>query len=58
MTLADRWMSGFDCASGNNPPARKVRLVLDTPGSFVKRRAESALIVVPAASLVALVHDG
>jgi hypothetical protein len=58
LTLQDRWQVGLGCAGMGNELAGQIRDALNKPGSYVKRGAEDALIVMPHLNLVALVYDG
>lgn len=58
LTMLDRWQIGLTCAGIGAELGGQINAALKKPGSYVKRRGEDALIVIPYLNLVALVYYG
>lgn len=58
MSQEDTWQVGLSCVETDPELARTIMQALRRPGSFVKKRHEAAVVVVPAAGIAALVYFG
>lgn len=58
MTLEDRWLVGLTCAKMSHKLSITINQALTQPGSFISKRPEAAIIVIPTAGIVALVYFG